>query len=208
MTRAEAMPLKVLFFGDSITKGQGVTADQRWTALVAAHSHGAFVEVNEGKPGRPAAAVGEFSKMLEEYPANSGISVLVIALGTNDSRDTSPNCVRKTAAYLSKMVTMARTREPGWKIVICAPYNINKDALKKSRSIGPIRERNLIGMGKAFKELASREGCGFIDFYGVIPPASLTVDGVHPDAAGHAAIAAFAQPALDGVVAALKKNPS
>jgi len=203
-TSGQAAPVKVLFFGDSITKGKGVPPDQRWTALAAAQSHGAFVEINEGKFGRPAAAVNEFSKAVEKYKGDSAIAVLVIALGTNDSRDKAPNCVEKTTNSIAKEIGIARAQAPQWRIVICAPYNINTDALKESHAIGPMREQNLIGMSKAFKDLAARESCGFIDFYGVIPPSSLIVDGVHPDATGHAAIAALAEPTLDATVAGPK----
>jgi acyl-CoA thioesterase-1 len=199
-TPGQATPVKILFFGDSITKGKGVPADQRWTSLVAAHSNGNLAEINEGKGGRPASAVGEFARAVEKYSSDPEISVLVIALGTNDARDTSPDCVVKTTNYIAQMITLARAKAPQWRVVICAPYNINKDALKESHDIGPTREQNLIGMETAFKDLAARENCGFIDLYGLIPLSSLTVDGVHPDAAGHAAIAAFVQPTLDALV--------
>jgi len=200
-SRPKSGAVKVLFFGDSITAGQGVTPAERWTSLVAARSHGAFTELNEGKGGRPTSAIDEFSAAVEKYREDPAVAVLVIALGANDARDTSPDCVAQATGNLAKMIAIARERAPRWRIAVCTPYNINLAALGPTHAIGPLRERNLIGMRQAFQVLALKERCSVIDLYGVIPPASQTHDGVHPDPAGHAAIATLAQPILEAIVA-------
>lgn len=199
--RCAPAPIKVLFFGDSITVGQFVDPSQRWTTLVTARSGGAFVEVNEGKGGRPTAAIDEFSAVVEKDRADPAIAVLVIALGGNDARDTSAGAVDKATANLARMVAIARDRAPRWQIVLCTPYSINKDALGPTHAIGPIREKNLLGMGRAFKALAARQDLPLIDMYPLVPPQTQTRDGVHPTAAGHAAIAAQVGPILNRIVA-------
>jgi lysophospholipase L1-like esterase len=88
-----------------------------------------------------------------------------------------------------QMIDLARRAAPGWEIVVCGPYNINRDHLQR-KEIADLREKNLQAIGPALKALTKAKGCRFIDFQGVIPPGSLTADGVHPDAAGHAALAA------------------
>jgi len=51
-------------------------------------------------------------------------------------------------------------------------------------------------MEAAYKVLAAEMACHYVSTYNSIPSASLTADGVHPDPAGHAAIAEIMLPAL------------
>ena len=51
------------------------------------------------------------------------------------------------------------------------------------------REAKLRDIGDALAALAKETGCEFTSLFGTVPEASMTKDGVHPDAAGNAAIA-------------------
>src|SRR6516162_7475365 len=82
-------PRVVIVFGDSITAGNALPpADQPhvWVRVVEERSEGALQMVNEGKGGRPTDSVKEFGQMLARH---EHADVLVLALGTNDSRDIS-----------------------------------------------------------------------------------------------------------------------
>jgi acyl-CoA thioesterase I len=179
-----------IVFGDSITAGTALPKaerDRAWPAIVERESGGAFTMVNEGKGGRPTASVAEFEQMLARQPR---ADVLVLALGTNDSRDITSHCVPKAVHNLRAMINLARAKYgPRLRVLLVGPPNINKDALVATKPIANEREAKLRELGDAFERLARETGSEFVSLYGSVPLKSLTKDGVHPDAAGNAAIA-------------------
>ena len=155
--------------------------------VVESESQGRLKLVNEGKGGRPTASVPEFEAMLARQPR---ADLLVIALGTNDSRDITDQCAPKAVANLRQMIERARANYgPALSILLVGPPNIRKDALVASKPIAHEREAKLRELGTAFAALAKELGCDFVSLFGSVPESSLTKDGVHPDAAGNAAIA-------------------
>lgn len=185
-----ATPRTVIVFGDSITAGSALPADQRdkvWVKRVEAQSNGELTLINEGKGGRPTASVAEFEALLPQHPKTD---LLVIALGMNDSRDITEGCVPKAVANLRSMIEKAR-KAYGEKlpVLLVGPSNINKAALGPTKPIGDQRETKLKEMGEAFAKLATELHGEFVSLFGVVPDASLLKDGVHPDAAGNEAIA-------------------
>lgn len=185
-----ATPRTVIVFGDSITAGGALPADQHdkvWGKLVESQSKGEFLLINEGKGGRPTNSVTEFEAMLQRHPK---ADLLVIALGMNDSRDLTEGCVPKAVANLRTMIEKAR-KAYGDKlpVLLVGPSNINKSALGPTKPIGDQREAKLKELGDAFAKLATEQHGEFISLFGVVPDASLLKDGVHPDAAGNEAIA-------------------
>ena len=188
-THATEAPLKVLCFGDSITEGKtpaSLKNGERWIEVLEKKSGGKLVCFNEGKGGRPAAAVADLEPALKRH---ADADILLIALGTNDSRDYDAKATDRVVSNLAKMLELARKSNSKLKFVLCAPYNINTDGLKANKDKGPQRKENLIAFGKAIQKLAADQKVPCIDFYGVIPESSMTSDGVHPDVVGHAAIA-------------------
>ncbi|MBI3878017.1 MAG: SGNH/GDSL hydrolase family protein [Verrucomicrobia bacterium] len=192
-------PRLVLVFGDSITQGGALPAAERprvWVNLVEKESAGRLRMINEGKSGRPTASVKEFEAMLAKHPRADR---LVIALGTNDSRDISDQCVPKAVENLRAMIARARQAwGPGLTILLVGPPNIRKDALGPTRPIADQRDAKLRELGTAYAALAKETKCEFTTLYGVVPDASLAKDGVHPDAAGNEAIARALLPAVLG----------
>ena len=180
----------IVVFGDSITAGgalPGKDRDKVWLRVMERDAHGAIQVVNEGKGGRPTASRPEFDAMLSRQPR---ADVLVIALGMNDSRDITEGCVPKAIANLCYMIERARqTWGATLPILVVGPSNINKEALGPTKPIANQREAKLQELGEAFAKLAKETNCDFVSLFGVVPNASLTKDGVHPDAAGNAAIA-------------------
>ena len=183
-------PRTVVVFGDSITQGGALPAKdhaQLWLLAVERDSKGALKMVNEGKGGRPTASRPDFDAMLARHPHADG---LVIALGTNDSRDITDACVPKAVANVRYMIDQARNAYgAALPILLVGPPNINKAALGPSKPIANEREAKLRESGDAFAKLAQEAHCDSVSWFGVIPETSLTKDGVHPDAAGNAAIA-------------------
>ena len=182
-----ARPRTVIAFGDSLTEGKSGGA-QAWVKVVERKSGGKLVMINEGKGGR---ATGDgkwdFEKMTQRQPRADGV---IIALGTNDSRDLKPESIAKATENVRAMVDRARQCYGPWlKVLIVGPPNLNKSALVATKPIANEREAQLKALGKAFEALAKEINCDFVSLFGVIPENTMTKDGVHPDATGHAAMA-------------------
>lgn len=190
-------PKGVVIYGDSITAGAKLAPGEisrLWVLQVEAKSKGALHTVNEGKGGRPTDSLREFDEMLKRQPK---ADLLVIALGGNDARDTSGKCVPNALNNLKAMITKAReTYGAKLPILLVGPTNIRKDALGPSKPIADQREANLLSLNAAYPELAKTQKCAFVSLYGVLPPAGLGLDGVHPDAAGHDEITRIMLPAI------------
>jgi len=181
---------KTLFFGDSITVGEGLSRpeEERWTALVSVAQ--AWAEVNEGKGGRPSSAWDEFCAVFDARKSDPDINRFVVALGGNDARDPAPDIAAQVARNVGRMIDHARQEAPAWAILVGGPYNINRLHLQK-KEIADLREKNLLAIEATLRALARAKRCPFVPFLGAIPPGSLTADGVHPDTAGHRALASI-----------------
>jgi len=181
----------VLYFGDSITAGSDLHPDHKsllWTTLVEQDSGGKFQAINEGLGGRPTDSLTDFKAVLQKY--GNGYDLMVIALGGNDARDISGNCVPNALKNIREMVALTRAAHPGIPILLVGPTNIRKDALGPTKPIANERDQNLRDLNAAYARLAPELSCHFVSLYGVIPDASLEVDGVHPDGEGNKPIAA------------------
>lgn len=192
-----AETLTIIVFGDSITHGGALPKEQQdqvWVTQIQKQKDGKLKLVNEGKGGRPTNSVKEFDAMLLKH---KHADQLVIALGTNDSRDITDQCVPKAVTNITAMITKARAAY-GAKlpILLVGPPNINKAALGPTKPIANEREGKLKELGAAFEKLAKEQKCDFVSLFGVVPDASLLKDGVHPDAAGNTPIAQTILPKL------------
>jgi acyl-CoA thioesterase-1 len=201
-TAAEPAAPAILVFGDSITAGNALPAEERqeaWVPVLNREAGGRFVLINEGKGGRPTDSVKEFEQALARHPT---FDALVIFLGANDSRDVSGECVPKAIANLTAMVGHVRkVRGEMPPILLVAPANLNKSALVATKPIAKERDANLRALGEAYRELAAREKLRFASLYGIVPEETMTRDGVHPNAAGNRAIAEALRPELEKLVA-------
>lgn len=198
----------LIVFGDSITAGSALPKEQAaqlWLKLIEKQSSGALNLINEGKGGRPSASVAEFEQMLKRRPKTDG---LIVALGMNDSRDLTAECVPKAVANVRAMIEKARqaygTTLP---VLLLGPTNINLTALGPTKPIGPQREAKLRELGEAFAILAKETHCEYSSLFGAVPAGSLLKDGVHPDAAGNAALAEFLGPKLQAWAAGFRALP-
>lgn len=189
-TAHAADPKTVIVFGDSITAGSLLPKEDKprlWVNQVEAASKGEMKLVNEGKGGRPTDSLKEFDEMTARQPK---ADLLVIMLGTNDSRDVSGHCVDNAVKNVDAMITKGRAvYGVHLPILLIGPPNIYKNALGPSKPIADQRQANLADLNKAFEVLAKKDNCDFFSTFGTIPEASLAKDGVHPDAAGNDVLA-------------------
>ncbi len=196
-----ALAFSVLYFGDSLTAGSEMPPDQKafvWPTLVEEISRGKFRAINEGLGGRPTDSLADFEKALKKH--GRAFDIVVIALGGNDARDISGNCVPNALKNIRQMIALARTASPGIPVLLVGPANIRKDTLGPTKNIADERDQNLRDLTAAYEKLAEEISCQFVALYGIIPRESLAMDGVHPDANGNRPIAAKMLEALTRLV--------
>jgi acyl-CoA thioesterase-1 len=187
-------PRVILFFGDSLTAGYGVSPDEAFPALIQKkiRSLGWNAEViNAGLSGETSAA----GVRRIDWVLNRRIDVLVLALGGNDGLRGIP--VEVTQHNLQTIIEHTRKRCPEAKIIVAGmqiPPNLGPDYSSKFRAVFPAIARN--------------NGAALIPFLleGVAGRGELNqADGIHPTPEGHQIIAEnvwkVVQPLLKPLVA-------
>lgn len=171
---------------------------------------------NLSKPGRTIGFVnlGDTNSnalmMLETYLAKAAehtqqipYDYVVMALGTNDAKAIFADRQKEVAENLQKLIQGIRTCEyvtiNKAKIIIIAPppYGSKTDTTKKYTG-GNARVK---AMSKAFKEVADRNECYFVNGYDIIGEniEILSNDGIHLNAAA-------SQLLIEPVAALIQKN--
>jgi acyl-CoA thioesterase-1 len=169
----------VLFFGDSLTAGYGLTStDEAYPALVGkqlAKSGKACKIINAGLSGETSA--GGLSRI--DWILRQPIDVFVLALGGNDGlRGLPPEQTKKN---LQAIIDKVKAKNPNVKIVIAgmlAPPNMGSTYTNQFKTI--------------FPELAKHNKTVLIPFLleGVGGIEKLNQgDGIHPNIEGHKIIA-------------------
>lgn len=181
----------VFLFGDSLTAGSYFpegALDQHWVSLLSERWGAGVRFVNEGKGGRPSDSLPDFAAALSRHPTPD---LLVLWLGTNDSREMDGEAAVRTSRNLGSMIHLARERHgESLSILLAAPPNIHPPALLNvTPDFAAARQANLRAIGRAIRELSRTEQCAFVDLFGVLSGESLARDGVHPDGVGNLAMA-------------------
>jgi acyl-CoA thioesterase-1 len=168
----------ILFFGDSITAGYGLTQAEAYPALVQAEIdalHWPFRVVNAGLSGdTTGAGIQRLRWVMKQKP-----DVLVIALGGNDGlRGLPPETTRQN---IQTMIDQARAAHPPVQIILAGmkmPANYGKEYNARFAAL--------------FPALAQKNRLPLIPFLleGVGGVAKLNLpDRIHPTAQGHRLIA-------------------
>ena len=187
----------VLFLGDSLTAGYGLTAEEAYPALIQQRIDAdglAFRVVNAGVSGDTSAGGRRRIAWLLRQP----IAVLVLALGGNDMlRGQDLGALREN---LRAIIEATRARHPDVRAVIAgmrAPTNLGRDYVG--------------GFEAAFPELARETDSTLIPFLleGVAAdPALNQGDGIHPTAAGQRVIADNVWNSLEPILLAWGRPPA
>jgi acyl-CoA thioesterase-1 len=170
-----ATPL-IIFLGDSLTAGPGLSQEETYPALIQAQfgAAGRYVRiVNAGVSGdTTAGGLERLSWMLQQKP-----DIVVIALGANDGLRGLPVDLieRNLRAILSKV------NEAGAQCVLAGiqmPPNYGEDYAKEFAAVFPRVARETETIFVPF----------LLEGVGGVPELNLS-DGLHPNAAGHKRVA-------------------
>jgi acyl-CoA thioesterase I len=179
MAMLQAAPEKtILFFGDSLTAGYGLTEEEAFPALVekALNQKGKKVRViNAGLSGETSA--GGLTRI--EWVLRQPIDIFILELGANDGLRGVP--LDETRKNLQAIIDKVKSKNKNVKIVMAGmmvPPNMGKEYSS--------------GFQKIFPELAKKNNAALIPFIldGVAGIEKLNQpDGIHPTVEGHKIVA-------------------
>jgi acyl-CoA thioesterase I len=178
LLQASADPKVVLFFGDSLTAGYGLSPDEAFPALIEEHckQNGTPCKtINAGLSGETSA--GGLTRI--DWILRQPIDVFVLELGANDGLRGLP--LDQTKKNLQAIIDKVRAKYPSAKIVVAGmlvPPNMGPDYTAAFQKI--------------FPELAKKNNATLIPFLleDVAGHEKLNLgDGIHPNQEGHKIVA-------------------
>lgn len=182
-------PKVILFFGDSLTAGYGLSAEEAFPALIETqlNKDGKKVKViNGGLSGETSA--GGLSRI--DWILRQPIDVFVLELGANDGLRGLP--IDQTKKNLQSIIDKVKAKYPACKIVLAGmmvPPNMGKQYTDEFRNIYP--------------QLAKVNKVTLIPFIldGVAGDEKLNqADGIHPNVQGHKIIADNLKPVFEKLI--------
>lgn len=188
-------PPRILFMGDSLTAGFGISPESAFPALVDAQikAEGLNMEVvNAGLSGETSAGGLRRLNWLLKRP----VSILVLELGANDGlRGVSPS---ETQANLSAIVEQTRAKYPDVAVVVAGmkvPPNMGADYAQRFEAV--------------FPAVAQQYGATLIPFLlegAAGEPQFNLADGIHPNEAGHQIVARSVWASIEPIVRRLARQ--
>jgi acyl-CoA thioesterase-1 len=185
--------IKILFLGDSLTEGYGISKEKAYPVLVQDGLNAYFTKrrmgkrvevINAGVSGSTSAsALSRLRWFLKRKP-----KVLFLAMGSNDGLRGVP--IPEMEKNLD--ATLALAQREGMKIVIAG--------MKLPPNYGPERRAEFEGV---FSRLAKKYEASLLPFLlvGVGGEKELNIeDGAHPNEKGHRKIAETVQPYLEKIL--------
>jgi acyl-CoA thioesterase-1 len=182
-------PKTILFFGDSLSAGYGLSPEEAFPALIEAQLNkgGQRVKVvNAGLSGETSA--GGLSRI--DWIMRQPVDIFVLELGGNDMLRGLP--VAQTITNLQGIIDKVKARQPNVKIVLAgmmAPPNMGPQYAAEFKNIYP--------------ELARKNKAVLIPFLleGVAGDEKLNqADGIHPNAEGHRIVANNLVKVFEGLI--------
>lgn len=187
--QASTTPKTILFFGDSLTAGYGLSVDEAFPALIEkklTKNGKAAKVVNAGLSGETSAGgLGRIDWVLKQP-----IDVFVLELGANDGLRGLP--VEQTEKNLQAIIDKVKAKYPKTKIVIAGmmvPPNMGHEYAEKFSKIFPAlaKKNNTTLMPFLLKDVAGNEKLN-------------QADGIHPNVEGHRIVAENLFKVLDPLI--------
>ena len=179
---------RIVFLGDSLTKGRGLSASRAYPAVLQHRLDEAgwrYRVVNAGVSGDTS------GEALDRLPGalHGDVRLLVVALGVNDTFRSVP--IAQLTANLARIIEEAQRRRI--RVLLCGLAGWSYGSAKTP------------GFHAAYHELAARFQVPLVPSmleHVIDDPKLMQPDGVHPNAAGAAAVASNIWPYLEPLVEA------
>jgi acyl-CoA thioesterase-1 len=182
-------PRTVLFFGDSLTAGYGLSREEAFPARIgelAAHEDFPIEVINAGASGdTTAGGLRRLDWVLKERP-----DVVVLALGANDGLRGLD--VESVKANLIEIVRRIRTKFPGVPILLLPmelPPTFGESYVRRFREV----------YGEVSRETSVAQGPFLLEQVAGYPNLNLP-DRLHPNARGHELVAQTVWPSLKSIL--------
>lgn len=179
-------PQTVLFFGDSLTAGYGLSAEEAFPALIEKELNKKISRVkviNGGLSGETSA--GGLSRI--DWLLRQPIQIFVLELGANDGLRGLP--LDQTLKNLQAIIDKVKAKNPKAKIVVAGmmvPPNMGKQYASEFKNIYP----DLAKKNNAILIPFLLEGVGGIEKLN-------QSDGIHPNVEGHKIVAKNIAPVIE-----------
>ncbi|UII20659.1 arylesterase [Fulvivirga ligni] len=179
----------ILFFGDSLTAGYGLSKEQAFPALVEdqlSAKNMNYKVINAGLSGETSA--GGLSRV--DWILKQPVDVFVLELGANDGLRGLP--LDQTRNNLQGIIDKVKKKNPNVKIVIAGmmvPPNLGPDYSSEFQKI--------------FPQIAKKNNATLIPFLlkDVAGDTNLNqADGIHPNVKGHKIVADNVMEVLKGIL--------
>lgn len=198
----------ILCFGDSNTHGYNssnngrFTEDERWTCLLANYLGNNYSVKEEGLSGRTTVFADPLFEGLDGLSyispclmTHEPVDLLIIMLGTNDTKERFCATPENIAKGLERLVNKAISTKDAWNnkpnILLIAPLPIEngyentfvsgemgKGCAEKSKALAPL-----------YKEVAERNGCHFLDSASIKDMCMYPYDYMHLSKESHQLLA-------------------
>jgi acyl-CoA thioesterase I len=176
--QASNSPKTILFFGDSLTAGYGLSPEEAFPALVEKrlNKSGKAVKVtNAGLSGETSA--GGLSRI--DWVLRQPVDIFILELGANDGLRGLP--LDQTEKNLQIIIDKVKSKSPKAKIVIAGmmvPPNLGGDYAGKFQKIFPAlaKKNNATLIPFLLQDVAGNEKLNL-------------GDGIHPNVEGHKIVA-------------------
>lgn len=169
---------KILFFGDSLTAGMGLSIEEAFPAIIKGKIDSLglpYTVINAGISGETTAG----GKNRIDWVLNQAVDIFVLELGANDGLRGVP--LTETRTNLQVIIDVVKKKNPDTKIILVGmqiPPNLGIEYTREFSNI--------------FPELASKNKLPLIPFLleNVAGNPNLNQnDGIHPTAEGHKILA-------------------
>ena len=198
------MKKRIVCFGDSNTWGYHAIVgtryddDVRWTGRLQALLGDGYTVIEEGQNGRTTVwddpVENRLAGLTYLWPcmeSQSPIDLIIIMLGTNDTKGRFGEQARGIADGAGRLVDLAQKSPFGRddrapKVLLVSPIRVEySDEFRDLFDHQAVEKAK--GFPAEFRRVAEQYGCEFLDASEYAGPCA--EDGVHLDAAGHEALA-------------------
>ena len=206
----------ILIYGDSNTWGydahryvpeadtyQRMTETERWPALVQNILGPEYHIIEDALNGRTVVWDDPYNPgrngwagLKTALDVNAPLDLVVLKLGCNELKEFFHLSAEMIAFGMEKLVKECRNSYYGYpapKVLLIAPAPTHPDIgiLRSGSRFGMHAYEKSLGLGKAYRKVAEKYGCGFLDC-GELNFEINDVDGLHYSVADHAKLAPVA----------------